>query len=129
LNACEAAPSSHGRVRVTIGHDEASFTIAVSDNGPGIAEPIRDQLFHPFVSYGKENGTGLGLTVVQKIVQDHGGKVVMERTADARTVFRITIPGRSAPNSAEVSADKRLPHPLVSSKHEGVNEDRASNNT
>src|ERR1700733_10045172 len=97
LNACEAAPSSDGRVRVTIGHDEESVTIAVSDNGPGIAEPIRDQLFHPFVSYGKENGTGLGLTVVQKIVQDHGGKVVMERTGDARTVFRITIPGRSAP--------------------------------
>src|SRR3984885_2721449 len=97
LNACEAAPSNDGRVRVTIGHDEESVTIAVSDNGPGIAEPIRDQLFHPFVSYGKENGTGLGLTVVQKIVQDHGGKVVMERTGDARTVFRITIPGRSAP--------------------------------
>lgn len=127
LNACEAAPSSDGRVRVTIGHDDTSVTIAVSDNGPGIAEPIRDQLFHPFVSYGKENGTGLGLTVVQKIVQDHGGKVVVERTADARTVFRITIPGRSAPGSAEMSADKRLPHPLVSSKR--VNEDRASNNT
>src|SRR5580692_7828499 len=113
LNACEAAPSSDGRVRVTIGHDEESVTIAVSDNGPGIAEPIRDQLFHPFVSYGKENGTGLGLTVVQKIVQDHGGKVVMERTGDARTVFRITIPGRSAPGSPHVSSDKRMPRPVI----------------
>ncbi len=129
LNACEAAPSSDGRVRVTIGHDGASFTIAVSDNGPGIAEPIRDQLFHPFVSYGKENGTGLGLTVVQKIVQDHGGKIVMERTADARTVFRITIPSRSAPGSTEVNVDKRMTRPLVSSKREGASEDRASNNT
>lgn len=129
LNACEAAPSGDGRVRVTIGHDDESVTIAVSDNGPGIAEPIRDQLFHPFVSYGKENGTGLGLTVVQKIVQDHGGKVVMERTEDARTVFRITIPGRSAPGSAEVSADKRMPRPLVSSRREGANQDRAGNHT
>jgi signal transduction histidine kinase len=129
LNACEAAPSSAGRVRVTIRHDEESVTIAVSDNGPGIAEPIRDQLFHPFVSYGKENGTGLGLTVVQKIVQDHGGKVVMERTADARTVFRITIPGRSAPGSAEVSTDKRMPGPLVSSERQGANQDRNRNHT
>ena len=93
LNACEAAPSSEGKVEVTIGTAGSSVTIDVADNGPGIAEPIRDKLFHPFVSFGKANGTGLGLTVVQKIVQDHGGTVLVERTPDARTVFRITIPG------------------------------------
>jgi nitrogen-specific signal transduction histidine kinase len=70
----------------------STATIEVSDNGPGIPVAIREKLFHPFVSFGKENGTGLGLTVVQKIVQDHGGTVVMDRTADSRTVFRITIP-------------------------------------
>jgi signal transduction histidine kinase len=116
LNACEAAPSSEGLVQVTIGHAESSLTIAVSDNGPGIASDIRDKLFHPFVSYGKENGTGLGLTVVQKIVQDHGGEVVMERTADAQTVFRITIPDRSGRGSGEESDDKLSSRPLVSSK-------------
>ena len=107
LNACEAAPIVDGRVLVAIGRSGSSVTIAVSDNGPGIAEPIREKLFHPFVSYGKENGTGLGLTVVQKIVQDHGGKVLMERTADARTVFRITIPGRSSsiPAQDQISED------------------------
>ena len=104
LNACEAAPSSEGRVLVTDrAQPVAPVTIAVSDNGPGIAEPIRDKLFHPFVSFGKENGTGLGLTVVQKIVQDHGGKILMERTADARTVFRITLPGRGPQGSADAS--------------------------
>ena len=77
LNACEAAPSTGGRVQIMIAHRDASVTIAVSDNGPGIPEPIRNNLFHPFVSYGKENGTGLGLTIVQKIVQDHGGSIVM----------------------------------------------------
>ena len=111
LNACEAAPSSEGRVRVTIERSASSIIIAVSDNGPGIAEPIREKLFHPFVSFGKENGTGLGLTVVQKIVQDHGGDVVMERTSDAQTVFRITIP-RGAPEDAvddEQTGDSFLP--------------------
>ncbi len=97
LNACEAAPSSEGRVEVTIDRLGSSLRIAVSDNGPGIAEPIREKLFHPFVSFGKENGTGLGLTVVQKIVQDHGGQVLMERTAEAQTIFRITLPGRVPP--------------------------------
>jgi signal transduction histidine kinase len=100
LNACEAAPGSEGRVQVTIERAGPSVTIAVSDNGPGIAEPIREKLFHPFVSFGKENGTGLGLTVVQKIVQDHGGEVLLDRTADAHTVFRIMIPGRDPQGSA-----------------------------
>jgi signal transduction histidine kinase len=112
LNACEAAPSSEGNVQVTVGRTGSSVLIDVSDNGPGIAEEIRDKLFHPFVSFGKENGTGLGLTVVQKIVQDHGGKVVMERTSDARTVFRITIPGR-APHGSDASDDELATGPLL----------------
>jgi len=125
LNACEAAPTTEGRVQVTIGRSEGSVTIAVADNGPGIAQPIRDKLFSPFVSYGKENGTGLGLTIVQKIVQDHGGRVLMERTEDARTIFRITIPGRSPQGSAqdkdEESDDQLTARPLAS-----LNNDRAN---
>jgi len=111
LNACEAAPTSEGKVIVTIERSGASVSIAISDNGPGIAEPIRDKLFHPFVSFGKENGTGLGLTVVQKIVQDHGGEVLMERTADARTIFRIIIPGR-APQGSFDRGEEETPRPL-----------------
>jgi signal transduction histidine kinase len=104
LNACEAAPPVDGRVRVTVNSTAAALIIQVSDNGPGIAEPIRDQLFHPFVSYGKENGTGLGLTVVQKIVQDHGGTVSSERTVSGETIFCITIPGRS-PETSDLTRD------------------------
>jgi len=49
-------------------------------------------LFEPFVSHGKENGTGMGLTVVQKILQDHGGDVAVEQTSALGTIFRINIP-------------------------------------
>jgi signal transduction histidine kinase len=128
LNACEAAPSSEGRVQVTIGRTASSVTIEVSDNGPGIAEPIQDKLFHPFVSFGKENGTGLGLTVVQKIVQDHGGQVLMERTPDARTVFRITIPGR-APQSADGGDDEAMDHSFSPIASLPVISDRATENS
>jgi signal transduction histidine kinase len=105
LNACEASPGVEGRVVVSIGRSDvdrkgSEVSIEVSDNGPGIPEAIREKLFHPFVSFGKENGTGLGLTVVQKIVQDHGGGVVVERTVDGRTVFRITLPA-GLPQEAE----------------------------
>jgi signal transduction histidine kinase len=95
LNACEAAPPADGKIEVTAIEADGGISISVADNGPGIAESIRDRLFHPFVSYGKENGTGLGLAVVQKIVQDHGGEIFVERTAQAMTVFRIALPGRA----------------------------------
>lgn len=95
LNACEAAPPIGGKVEVTALESGGRISISVADNGSGVAESIRDKLFQPFVSYGKENGTGLGLTVVQKIVQDHGGEIIVERTANATTVFRIVLPGRN----------------------------------
>jgi signal transduction histidine kinase len=95
LNACEASPVVGGRVEVAVSENAGAIAIEVSDNGPGVAHSIRDKLFHPFVSYGKENGTGLGLAVVQKIVQDHGGEISVERTLNSRTVFRIVLPGRS----------------------------------
>ncbi len=94
LNACEAAPGAEGHVEVTAAEVGGAITISVADNGPGIADSIAERLFHPFVSYGKENGTGLGLAVVQKIVQDHSGEVSVERTAQGRTIFKIVLPGR-----------------------------------
>jgi len=57
------------------------------------------------VSQGKENGTGLGLTVVHKIVQDHGGEVTLERTSPEGTVFRIIIPHPAALGSRDSGAD------------------------
>jgi signal transduction histidine kinase len=115
LNACEAAPSLGGTVEVTATRIGGSISIAVADDGPGIAESIQERLFHPFVSYGKENGTGLGLAVVQKIVQDHGGEIVVERTSQGRTIFKITLPGR--PNAARSeSASSSDVHSLVSAE-------------
>ncbi len=95
LNACEAAPVIGGEIEVTATEKAGTITILIADNGPGIAESIRDRLFHPFVSYGKQNGTGLGLAVVQKIVLDHGGEITPERTDQGKTVFKIVLPGRA----------------------------------
>jgi len=92
LNACEVVPAEGGQIDVGLRRDGQSLEIRISDNGPGIAEPVRDKLFEPFVSYGKENGTGMGLTVVQKILQDHGGDVTVERTSVEGTTFRVRVP-------------------------------------
>ena len=92
LNACEAVSPSSGRINVDLRAVANGVEIRVSDNGRGIPEFIRDRLFQPFVSAGKENGTGLGLTVVQKIVQDHGGDVTVEQTSDQGTIFKVVLP-------------------------------------
>ena len=92
LNACEAAPREGGRVRVELRNVEHEIELRFADNGSGIPLQVRDTLFEPFVSCDKENGTGLGLTVVQKIVEDHGGTVIVESSSSAGAVFKVTLP-------------------------------------
>ena len=92
LNACEAVPAESGKIDIELRRTGESLEIRIEDNGPGIAEAVRDRLFEPFVSHGKENGTGMGLTVVQKILQDHGGDVSVEQTSSSGTTFRVNIP-------------------------------------
>ncbi len=73
------------------GHIYSTLTlIKISDNGPGIDEEIKDQIFFPMVS-AKENGSGLGLSIAQDIVRVHGGSIHYERKEDL-TSFFIMIP-------------------------------------
>lgn len=69
LNACEAVSPDSGQIIVTSTGDRARLQIGVLDNGPGIPRRFRTQFFEPFVSYGKAEGSGLGLTIVKKIVE------------------------------------------------------------
>ena len=106
-NACEAVQQDSGQIEVSVRRIEKGLEIRVSDNGPGIADEVRGRLFEPFVSYGKENGTGMGLTVVQKILQDHGGDVVVESTSSAGTTFRVHLPVNSSSEDAFAAKNAR----------------------
>ena len=64
--------------------------IIVKDNGPGINPEIKDQIFFPMIS-GKENGSGIGLSISQDIVRIHGGAISFDRKDD-HTLFSILIP-------------------------------------
>jgi signal transduction histidine kinase len=92
LNACEAVSTETGLVVVTTMGNHADLQIGVWDNGPGIHPKMQDSVFQPFVSYGKAEGRGLGLAIVKKIVEDHGGKVYLDRTCGTGALFKITIP-------------------------------------
>jgi two-component system nitrogen regulation sensor histidine kinase GlnL len=76
-------PSSRERVELPI-------TVQVQDNGPGVGEDVVGHLFDPFVS-NKHTGTGLGLSLVAKIVGDHGGVVEFENQPRGAT-FRVRLP-------------------------------------
>ncbi len=123
LNACESVTPDAGRVEVQLREIPNAVEVRVMDNGHGIPEAIRNRLFEPFVSYGKENGTGLGLTVVHKIVQDHGGEVVVERTSDSGTVFRIVLPLTSSADGArEIRGDGKPAPPRLTPTKKGRSE-------
>jgi signal transduction histidine kinase len=99
LNACEAVAQNSGEIEVSMRRASDGLEIRVADNGPGIAEAVRGRLFEPFVSHGKENGTGMGLTVVQKILQDHGGDIAVESTSPAGTTFAVRLPLSASPEN------------------------------
>jgi two-component system nitrogen regulation sensor histidine kinase GlnL len=79
------------RLRKTDGPGKAvPLQIEVIDDGPGIKPEIASDIFEPFVS-GRENGTGLGLALVSKIIADHGGWISVD-SVPGRTVFRVSLP-------------------------------------
>jgi len=92
FNAAEAVPPDSGRIDVSCSITDGGTEIRIADNGPGIPEAIAGSVFQPFVSHGKEKGIGLGLTVVQNIMQQHHGEVSVERTGRDGTVFRLYFP-------------------------------------
>jgi signal transduction histidine kinase len=93
LNACQAAQKSKGAPQVTLSFQETdtAFRFYVTDNGPGVSEEIRVTLFEPFVSKGKLGGVGLGLTLADRIAQEHGGAVELEASVPGHTVFCLSL--------------------------------------
>lgn len=72
--------------------DEGLVRITVDDNGPGIPADQMEHLFSPFVSSKKSRGTGLGLPVSQKILGEHGGRILVESEPNQRCRFTLELP-------------------------------------
>jgi two-component system sensor histidine kinase PilS (NtrC family) len=90
LNAVEAMPEG-GELRVTAGVTGGRLEVRVADTGEGIARDDLDQIFEPFFST-KADGSGLGLALVHRILQDHGGEVHVESAPGAGSVFTLRFP-------------------------------------
>ncbi len=105
MNALEAMEFD-GRLSLTAELDDfnTACRIAVTDTGPGVPPENRADLFKPFFT-GRKGGTGLGLSVVKRIVHDHGGQVDLQTPSEGGCSFVIVLPlTQSAARSDESEA-------------------------
>jgi PAS domain S-box-containing protein len=85
------AMGSNGFLRVVTGSDDSHVWVSIGDTGGGIPPETIDKVFQPYYST-KEDGNGLGLHVVQRIVRAHGGEIVLESAENKGLVFTIRLP-------------------------------------
>lgn len=90
LNALAAMPAG-GRVSVSLAAQKDFMDVTVSDTGSGIAEEDLPRIYDPYFT-SKPAGTGLGLAVVQKIMDAHGGVVQIESKAGIGTTVTLRFP-------------------------------------
>jgi PAS domain S-box-containing protein len=87
----EAAMTSGGKLTITTADMEEEVFIIIADTGTGISEENLSKIFEPYFTT-KESGTGLGLTVLFKIVKEHQGEVIVSSREGKGTVFTIALP-------------------------------------
>jgi CheY-like chemotaxis protein len=130
-NAVQAMGDVGGELLVAVGavHVDAAFArrhpplregecvrLAVTDSGPGMPQAVMDRLFEPFFTTKAPGvGTGLGLSVVHGVVQNHEGAIVVENRPGNGTTFEVFLPAVGAPDRArEVSVSDKVATPNVS---------------
>jgi|KBSMisStandDraft_5_1062788.scaffolds.fasta_scaffold07525_2 two-component system, NtrC family, nitrogen regulation sensor histidine kinase GlnL len=96
LHGTTAGPEIQLQTRIARGvtlakrRHKLALMVAIVDNGPGVAPEIRDKIFYPLVS-GREGGSGLGLTIAQTFVAQHGGNIECDSVPGC-TIFTILLP-------------------------------------
>ena len=94
VNAAQASPPG-SVVTVKTRADGEMLEVAIIDRGAGIDAAIKGSIFNPFFTT-KKDGVGLGLAIVAKIIDEHGGRIVVESEAGQGSVFRVLLPLRAA---------------------------------
>ncbi len=108
LNSCQSTCKNANvlderLVVVEIASTAKDLMVTITDNGLGVAEAVRHSLFEPFVSEGKQSGTGLGLTLAHCIAQEHGGFVRLVSSRPGETVFLLSIARGAIDGKAQTS--------------------------
>ncbi|HEX2928146.1 MAG TPA: ATP-binding protein, partial [Candidatus Binatia bacterium] len=109
LDNAVAAVDGNGEIKLATSYDRdrAVVTLEVADNGYGLTPEIKNRIFEPYFST-KENGTGLGLTIVSQIIEDHRGYIRALSNEPRGTRFTIELPAVEEASAGEVP--KRAVH-------------------
>ncbi|MCP4405469.1 MAG: response regulator [bacterium] len=92
-NNAREALRENGRFSInTYLHKKKFIEFRLADSGAGIPDIVKENIFEPFVTYGKKRGTGLGMSVSKKIINDHGGEIWVESEEGKGTIFYFTVP-------------------------------------
>ena len=94
-NACDAMPDG-GILKIRTRLADKSVKIIFEDQGLGIPESFIDKIFEPFMTHGKKEGAGLGLSITKKIVEAHQGTIDVKSSLGAGAEFTITLPAGSS---------------------------------
>ncbi len=89
-NSKEALGESRGRISIKAHKFDGAVEVSIDDNGSGVSEEISHEIFKPFFTT-KENGTGLGLPIVHRIVQEFGGEIKLEKSQLGGARFVLTF--------------------------------------
>jgi PAS domain S-box-containing protein len=99
LNAAQATQEA-GHVRVNVRTENGACRIAISDNGPGIPDDVRERIFEPFFTT-KHRGTGLGLPTAKRVIERHGGTIDIDCPPAGGTVVTVSLPTGPRPGSTQ----------------------------
>lgn len=94
LENAVAAAGEKGKVEIHVALNRGQVQVQVSDDGPGIAADVLPRIFEPYFTT-KHRGMGLGLAVVKKVVEEHGGKIMAANRPQSGACFTITLPLQS----------------------------------
>jgi len=90
LNAVEAMPTG-GTLGVGLDANDSWMTVTISDTGPGISLDVQRRIFEPFFTT-KVRGTGLGLAVARRVIEEHGGTIDVSSDIGKGTKFTVRLP-------------------------------------
>ena len=90
-NAADAMPNG-GKLTVNTFEKDSHVVIEFVDSGTGMPPEVKAKIFEPFVTFGKKHGTGLGMAIVKKVVDDHKGKIEIESEQGKGTTIRLMLP-------------------------------------
>ncbi|MGI8840498.1 MAG: sensor histidine kinase [Caulobacteraceae bacterium] len=86
-----------GRISASLRHDGDMGVLRLTDDGPGLPERARSNLFQPFAGSTRRGGAGLGLAIARELAQGHGGDLALVETGPAGTVFDLGLPRGALP--------------------------------